>query len=160
MSFRVRDVTLQAEARLADGRLTLVSPEGAVTWEARHVGGAQWALRRGDDVQVAFVARDRAGTWVHVDGRAWLVERAEDRPGSGASGGGTVVAPMTGRVLEVLVAEGAAVEEGQPLLVLSAMKMRLEIKSPRRGLVARLPVTAGEQVEGGAVLAVVEAAPA
>jgi biotin carboxyl carrier protein len=40
------------------------------------------------------------------------------------------------------------------------MKMRLEIKSPRRGVVARLPVAAGEQAEGGAVLAVVEASPA
>jgi biotin carboxyl carrier protein len=96
---------------------------------------------------------------VHVRGRAWLVERSEAGGASVGATDGTLTAPMTGKVLEVLVAEGDSVSEGQPLLVLSAMKMRLEIKAPHAGIVRRLGARAGDQVEGGDTMVVVEAAP-
>lgn len=70
---------------------------------------------------------------------------------------GSLLAPMPGTVLRVAVAAGEAVTEGQPLLWLEAMKMEHRIAAPSDGLVTELPVVPGQQVDVGAVLAVVGA---
>ena len=75
---------------------------------------------------------------------------------SGGEGDRTVRAVMPGRVVRVLVAEGAAVEKGAPLLVLEAMKMENEIRSTRAGTVAKLFVNDGQTVESGADLIEIE----
>ncbi len=58
-----------------------------------------------------------------------------------------IKAPMPGLVLALSVEQGQAVEKGQPLLILEAMKMENVIKSPGDGIVTRINVTKGEPVE-------------
>ncbi|KAF7818348.1 methylcrotonoyl-CoA carboxylase subunit alpha, mitochondrial [Senna tora] len=65
---------------------------------------------------------------------------------------GTVVAPMAGLVVKVMVKNKTKVAEGQPVLVLEAMKMEHVVKAPSTGYVNGLQVTAGEQVSDGSVL--------
>ena len=65
------------------------------------------------------------------------------------SGGGKISALMPGRVVEILLEEGAEVEKGQGVVVLEAMKMKNEIQAETSGRVARLYVEAGQNVEGG-----------
>ncbi|XP_061375289.1 methylcrotonoyl-CoA carboxylase subunit alpha, mitochondrial isoform X3 [Gastrolobium bilobum] len=65
---------------------------------------------------------------------------------------GTVVAPMAGLVVKVLANNKTRVEEGQPVLVLEAMKMEHVVKAPSSGYVHGLRVTVGEQVSDGSVL--------
>ena len=65
---------------------------------------------------------------------------------------------MPGKVVRVLVAEGDSVTAGQGLLVIEAMKMENEVAAARDGRVSSLKVEPGQVVEGGAVLAVVDAA--
>lgn len=69
-----------------------------------------------------------------------------------ASAGGSVKTQMPGRVVRVLVEPGATVEKGTPLVVVEAMKMENEIKSPRDGVVSRIAVSEGDLVEARAVL--------
>ncbi len=69
---------------------------------------------------------------------------------------GSLVAPMPGAVVRVLVSQGATVSKGDPLVVLEAMKMEHTVASPADGTVVELRVEAGKQVDAGAVLAVVE----
>jgi biotin carboxyl carrier protein len=69
---------------------------------------------------------------------------------------GSVTAPMPGLVVQVLVAEGDTVAEGQPLLVIESMKMQMQMRSPSAGKVTSLPVVPGQQVNKGQVLAQVE----
>jgi pyruvate carboxylase subunit A/propionyl-CoA carboxylase alpha chain len=73
-----------------------------------------------------------------------------------AVGRGSLLAPMPGSVLRVGAAVGDTVIAGQPLIWLEAMKMEHTIAAPDDGVLAELHVTAGQQVEVGAVLARVE----
>jgi biotin carboxyl carrier protein len=70
----------------------------------------------------------------------------------GAEGAGLVKSQMPGRVVRLLVAVGEEVAKGTPLMVIEAMKMENEIKSPRVGVVARLCVKPGDLVEAKAEL--------
>ncbi|MCT9929330.1 biotin/lipoyl-binding protein [Planotetraspora sp. A-T 1434] len=70
---------------------------------------------------------------------------------------GSLLAPMPGTVLRVEIKQGDTVAAGQPVVVLEAMKMEHQIVSSASGAVSALNVTPGQQVEAGAVLAVIEA---
>lgn len=69
--------------------------------------------------------------------------------GAGRAGAERVTAYMPGRVVEVLVEEGAEVEAGQGVVVLEAMKMENEIQAEHAGTIRKLHVEAGQTVEGG-----------
>ncbi|WP_051978111.1 biotin/lipoyl-containing protein [Edaphobacter aggregans] len=76
--------------------------------------------------------------------------------GEGGSGPRAVKAPMPGRVVRVLVAEGDEVAEQQGVVVIEAMKMQNELKSPKAGRVVRVAVAVDGTVGSGDVLVVVE----
>ena len=76
--------------------------------------------------------------------------------GGGAGGDGTVSAPMQGTIVKVLVDVGDAVEPGQALLVLEAMKMENHINAESGGTVKEIRVAAGDTVGTGDVLLVIE----
>jgi biotin carboxyl carrier protein len=67
-----------------------------------------------------------------------------------------ILAPMPGKVVRILVAAGSQVEAGDGILVVEAMKMQNEMKSPKAGTVIALNVQTGATVNGGDVLAVIE----
>lgn len=64
-----------------------------------------------------------------------------------------IVAPMSGKVVRLLVKSGDQVEAGQGLLVVEAMKMQNEIRSPKSGSVERLLAKEGQAVNAGEILA-------
>ncbi|HEX4325738.1 MAG TPA: acetyl/propionyl/methylcrotonyl-CoA carboxylase subunit alpha [Burkholderiales bacterium] len=72
--------------------------------------------------------------------------------------GGGLTAPMSGKVLSVLVQAGAEVEKGAPLLVMEAMKMEHTISAPAKGKVIQIRHAAGEQVAEGVELVAFEPA--
>lgn len=67
-----------------------------------------------------------------------------------------LIAPMPGKVVRLLVQQGAEIEAGAGVLVVEAMKMQNEVKSPKRGTVQKILVAEGTAVNAGDVLAVVE----
>ncbi|NJM07955.1 acetyl-CoA carboxylase biotin carboxylase subunit [Candidatus Gracilibacteria bacterium] len=69
-----------------------------------------------------------------------------------AQAGSSLLAPMPGTVVKVLVVEGETVAEGQALLVIEAMKMEHTVVAPAAGVVQRLPYAAGASVAGGVPL--------
>jgi len=97
---------------------------------------------------------------VAIAGRSWSFSRGEAARGTaaGARGSGTITAPMPGKVLAVLVAPGDAVEAGQPLVVLEAMKMETTFAAEGAGTVRAVHVVPGATVDAGAPL--VEVGPA
>jgi biotin carboxyl carrier protein len=87
-----------------------------------------------------------------TDPRAW---RRRRHGALEAEGRQQVVAPMPGKVVRVLVQAGEKVETGQGLLVVEAMKMQNEIRSPKGGTVEHLRVKEGQPVNAGEVLCIV-----
>jgi propionyl-CoA carboxylase alpha chain len=69
---------------------------------------------------------------------------------------GSLLAPMPAAVTQVAVEAGQAVQKGDVIVVLEAMKMQHTITAPADGVVAELDVHVGQQVESGAVLAVID----
>jgi acetyl-CoA/propionyl-CoA carboxylase biotin carboxyl carrier protein len=85
--------------------------------------------------------------------------RSRPRPvatSGGAAGSGTIAAPMQGTIVKVMVAVGDAVEAGQGILVLEAMKMENHINAEAAGTVKEIRVGAGDTVGTGDVLVVIE----
>jgi biotin carboxyl carrier protein len=72
-----------------------------------------------------------------------------------ATGPQRVESEMPGKVVKISVSVGASVAEGSGVLILEAMKMENEIKSPIEGIVTEISVAEGQTVESGALLFVV-----
>jgi biotin carboxyl carrier protein len=112
------------------GRSFALSIEGAAERVCVTHAGHFYEIELEDERERAAHAAERAGGWA----------------------GGVVNAVMPGIVVELLVGKGQAVLKGQPLLILSAMKMQNEIGAPQAGVVLDLHVAAGQAVGAGAKL--------
>jgi acetyl/propionyl-CoA carboxylase alpha subunit len=111
-----------------------------------------------DGVRRAYAVHRTAG-WSFVDGpdgSAALAEVPRFADPNAVAHAGSLLAPMPGSVVRVLVEAGAAVTAGQALVVLEAMKMEHTVTAPVDGTVAEVNVGPGDQVDTGQVLAVVE----
>ena len=104
---------------------------------------------RGDAYRVRHGAAEQLVSLTDPSRRARELGPASDGPQR-------IVTAMPGKVVRVLVREGEAVEAGQGVVVVEAMKMENELTASRSGRVAALHVAPGQSVEGGAVLALIE----
>jgi acetyl/propionyl-CoA carboxylase alpha subunit len=99
---------------------------------------------------------------VAIDGARFEIEVRDPRrwPRKSAGRGGdavqSLVSPMPGKVVRVLVAAGDAVEAGQGIVVVEAMKMQNELKAARAGTVLTVPAQEGATVGAGELLATIE----
>ena len=103
--------------------------------------------------------RDGHTVFIHLDGRTMRFE-LEDPDDAVVEHEGesspVLRSPMPGRILEILVAEGATVSRGDPVVRLEAMKMEIDLAAPCDGRVASVPVGAGDLVEPDAELLRIE----
>jgi biotin carboxyl carrier protein len=99
-------------------------------------------------VRVAEMGREPNGDPV----RPAAARRAPKRGAGHAASGDAVKTPMGGTITAVNVAPGTAVEAGQVLVVIEAMKMENEIVAPRAGTVAEVRAAAGAAVQAGETL--------
>lgn len=134
--------TLIAVPRLPVRRLVLGDRSITLSVTREESG---WSVSKGGTIHSVTVEDERT-------------RRLRDTVPSGASAqiGSIVRAPMPGRVLRVEVEEGQSVDVGTGVVVLEAMKMENEIRSPTGGIISSIRVTVGQAVEKDAVLVEVE----
>jgi biotin carboxyl carrier protein len=121
---------------------------GIATWRA---GAARPPIEAG------------ARHWTLVfDGEAATVDVMRSAQGRLATSAGTTMgaeqvrAPMPGLVVAIQAEPGTAVAAGQPLIIMEAMKMQMEIRAPRAGVIREMRVAPGQDVAGNDVLATLE----
>ncbi len=98
--------------------------------------------------------------FVYLNGQSYKIEKKSALQILGLKAGKqkkvNVQTSMPGRIVKVLMKEGDRVEEGQAVLILEAMKMQNEIKSPQSGRLTKIGPKPGDSVETGALLFTVE----
>lgn len=145
--------------RNADGQTMPGAPDGARLYRDER---GRWWVRVGFRNHRVSIQPLSGGAWdLRVDGVAdhWvtrglreeLMERMGIEEGS-STASLELRAPMPGKVLEILVEEGQAVEEGDAMLVLEAMKMENVLRAGTSGVVSTIDVKEGSAVEKEAVL--------
>jgi acetyl-CoA/propionyl-CoA carboxylase biotin carboxyl carrier protein len=123
-------------------------------------------VRRDVDVEVngkrfgvtVWVPESQVGATVAAGGAAKVAPRPRRSGGSSAAaaGSGSVTVPMQGTIVKVLVSAGDAVDEGQTVCVLEAMKMENNIAADKSGTVKEVKVEAGQSVGSGDVVVVID----
>jgi oxaloacetate decarboxylase alpha subunit len=83
-------------------------------------------------------------------------QRPSARPAASVGGRQEISAPMSGRVVQVLVQAGQRVDEGESLVIIEAMKMETEIRAMAPGQVSAIQVAVDMAVEAGQLLLVIE----
>jgi biotin carboxyl carrier protein len=152
---------------IVDGRSSKITTEGSRLRYVREDGVAVDSEFSLDGTSVLMNGRvyrvsRGPGQEVWVNGRRLSMEVYDPRDLRAGKGAGSnhgrqeIAASMPGKVIRVLVAAGDTVEEGQGLVVVEAMKMQNEMKSPKSGRVAEVRVRADATVGAGEVLVVVE----
>lgn len=161
---RTRTVLIE---RAAEGRYTVLLDGASHELDAVRTGVHGLSLLQHDldlshDVQVTPNG-NRGEMLVTLGGRTVAVSinaRQTRRAGADTAAGGqgdqAVTAPMPGRVVRVLVNAGDEVAARQGVVVVEAMKMENELRSPKAGRVKEVSVTPGTSVDAGRVLLVIE----
>lgn len=158
-SIRLRHGSETCEIRLEAGAARI--GDRAVEFEAVDRDGRLAKICIGGRSHRVAAAADGDRVFVWCDGAVFRFEKPRPaRRAAGAEHAGDLISPMPGRVRRTSVAAGDAVEKGQVLLVLEAMKMEHAIRAPRTGILARLLVREGDLVEAGVELAEIGDRPA
>ena len=123
--------------------------------------GAYSILLNGKAYEVS-VAPAGEGLRIHVGGEKFTVAIVDPREWQGLHGHAVevegrlqILAPMSGKIVRVLVKQGETVQAGQGIAVVEAMKMQNEVKSRKTGTVERVMASEGATVNAGEILAVV-----
>lgn len=135
-------VEIDGNSLLVDGQPFVIGTEnGALTVDGivyEVVLGSETATVDGQEYRV-----EASGMSV----KAVASKKAPPKKKKGAAGANSVLAMMPGAILKVLVAEGDEVQEGDVVIVLEAMKMENEIHAHKSGVVKKVHVEPGENVE-------------
>ncbi len=160
---QVGSETIPVEVSGANGRYRVEIGSTAWDVDARPAGSDGWSLLLGRESWAACVTEEDGLYVVDVDGEAYRIRVEEEtryiirtRGGAATAGGQVLKAPMPGRVVLVEVSLGQAVQPGDGLVILEAMKMENEFKALTAGTVKEIRVEVGQAVNPGDVLVVID----
>ena len=115
-------------------------------------------MLNGSLARAVDIVADGTSVWMQVAGVTYRLDRITDDGSdeTAAGGDGNILAPMPGRILEVVVHLDDIVEADQVLLRMESMKLQVDIRSPFSGKITNLPVAADNMVDAGDHLVRVE----
>ena len=150
--------------KLEEGQISAEIGGRVYTLQARELQADGYLFFLGTNVHECRVSERSKDTFdVTIHGHShevMIVDPKRLRSGQNSDrhhhGVAEILAPMPGKVVRVQMEAGASVEKGEGVVVVEAMKMQNEMKSPRAGVVVSINVKPGDTVNAGDVLAVIE----
>lgn len=159
---------MEWEVRWPDGRVEQVAPGSEESWDWKQLAPGVFDVRMGNrNVRIERMdgPDEKGNVTIRVNGVVQALQVLGPQQllleSMGLSANVEtqekhVESPMPGKILQVMVATGTEVGEGDPLLVLEAMKMENVIRAPRSGVIAVVQAQVGEAVEKAATLVTYE----
>lgn len=147
-------------------RMEAVLDDRTFPFEWESVGKGIYHMRTGSqNYRISLISFDPPDQWLfQVNGKLYrTVVRDEKQQllmemelaNVAKSGITELKAPMPGKVLEISVTPGTQVSAGQPLVILEAMKMENELRSPHSGIIEKINISHGESVEKNELLLII-----
>ena len=159
----IGDREQELTVRIEEGRVKAEIGGRVYDFELREPEPGSYLLLHGAELHECRVNKAHEGFDVSLHARNYavtIVDPKRLRSGHDADrhhhGLAEITAQMPGKVVRVQIEAGASVEKGSGIVVVEAMKMQNEMKSPRAGVVVSINVKPGDTVNAGDVLAVVE----
>ncbi|HET6974724.1 MAG TPA: biotin/lipoyl-containing protein [Pyrinomonadaceae bacterium] len=156
---REEDLLLKIE----EGRVSAEVGDRVYSLDVREIEPDSYLFFLNTNVHECRVNASKTSFEVSIHGRSYsiaIVDPKRLRSGQNSDrhhhGVAEILAPMPGKVVRVHTEAGATVEKGAGVVVVEAMKMQNEMKSPRDGTVVSINVKPGDTVNAGDVLAIVE----
>lgn len=159
---------MEWEVRWPDGRVEQVAPGSEESWDWKQLAPGVFDVRMGNrNVRIERMdgPDEKGNVTIRVNGVVQALQvlgpqqlllEAMGMSANVETQEKHVESPMPGKILQVMVATGTEVDEGDPLLVLEAMKMENVIRAPRSGVIAVVQAQVGEAVEKAAILVTYE----
>jgi len=149
--------------KIEDGRVSAEIGDRVYSLDVREIEPDCYLFFLNTNVHECRVSASKNSFDVSIHGQSYAITivdpkrlrsgRNSDRHQHGVA---EILAPMPGKVVRVQTEAGATVEKGAGVVVVEAMKMQNEMKSPRDGVVVSINVKPGDTVNAGDVLAVIE----
>ena len=164
-TYRIHLVERQDADPRSSFEIRIEGPENEQVVEVRVLDHSQagWTLEIDGKIQDVLISENPEGLSIDWDYQSFPIQiltQAErllrQSVRNETQGRATVRAQMPGQVITVLAKEGEGVQVGQGLVIIEAMKMQNEIKSPKSGTVITCNVQEGIKVSGGDVLFEIE----
>lgn len=159
--YRIGDPAVDVELATSGDRVSLRIGERAVDVEHFSIDERYVTVTIAGRTDRYLYARDAGRVVVAYKGRSLVLSAADEESGDIADAAGfaaNIVAPMPGKVLDVLVCAGDRLDAGAPLLLLEAMKMEQTIRTAAAAVVVEVHVEAQSMVGPGQTLVTLEPA--
>ena len=146
----------QNKAKISGKSIALESPKEPIRVHARPGG---WLILESTDSKGhiyrsrVMIRQTSSRFWFHSHGKTSYGDWVQSQGSSvGAGSANDLTAQFPGKVRKLLIKEGVKVSEGDPLLLVEAMKMEFTVKAPSNGKVKAILVTEGQQLTPGTLL--------
>lgn len=163
MDLKLNNEKFNVEAVDNNGQLTVNINGETEKYSIRNISNNITSFFINNKYKNVYTADDEKHIYVGFDGDNYVFDKIfdEEKSFDGTEAANSenrqeVLPPMPGSIVKVLVEEGQKVKEGEPLIIVEAMKMETSLYASLDGKVSQINVEAGQQVDSDTILVVVE----
>jgi biotin carboxyl carrier protein len=154
LQFNINQETYKIEIDSKDGKFLVKLGGKQYYVDSQRISENCLSLLVDGKAYTVFVVEDKTKRYISVQGEQFCVEEAKDQTTNRSAiesailkGIPTISSPMPGKIVKILVREGDKVRKGQGLVIVEAMKMENEIRSPGAGIVKKINFKEGNLVD-------------
>lgn len=146
--------TYRIEIDFRDGKYLVKLDDRQYEVDSQLISENCISLLVNEKAYTVFIVEEEGKKYISIQGEQFCVEEAKTETGARSiaesatlKGTPTIASPMPGKIVKILVGEGDRVEKGQGLVIVEAMKMENEIRSPGAGIVEKINFKEGDLVD-------------